>query len=139
MTNFSPLFEGKTPQEKKQLMDALMELGVLDDQDNMLQEQVARTQALQDRGAQNWGPGAAGPIGAGVDILGGILAARKQAQLRDERKGLLDKKRAGRKGFASFFDPSPYAEPPDVDRPRDFSAEPYGPLMEDGSFFRRQY
>lgn len=121
MNDFSSLFEGKTPEEQQQAMDALMELGILDEQDSGLQEQLAQVQALQSRGAQNYGGGVAGLLGAGSDILGAVLARRRADQLRGERKGLLDKKVAGRKRYAGLFgQPQPYQEPPDVEPPQMF-------------------
>lgn len=142
MQDISSLFAGKTPEEQQQAWDTLMELGILDEEDSDLQAQQAQVQALQSRGAQNYGPGAAGYIGAGADILGALLARKKSDELHRERQDLLQRKKAGRTRFGQMWAaPAPAYDPADgvadVDRPRDFGLEPAGPYMEDGSFFRK--
>lgn len=103
MDDFSQLFADMTPEEKEMALTQILGLGTLDEQDDMYQEQMAMADALAPKGPRNWGPGAAGPIGAIADVFGAGVNAYKQNQFMKERDKLLKDKVAGRREFAKIM------------------------------------
>lgn len=92
--------EGLSEEELQQLMD----LGVLDDQGNLLGEQLAQAQAVRNSpGPEGRDSGrvytAASPIEHAVHAWQGIKAGKDIEKIGQQQQGLLAEQGAGRKTF----------------------------------------
>jgi hypothetical protein len=111
------MFANMTPEQKTALMEQMIDVGAMDDEDRLMQEQAAMAAALGNEGPRNWGPGAAAPLGAISDVFGAFVKKHNADKSMDERKALLGKRGKGiGELMGAYFSPqpSPFASPDPV-------------------------
>lgn len=113
-------FSQMTPEQ----LDALMELGVLDDQDSQLQQQMAQAQALQQPSEHQYRTPAGALIGGLGNIFNAGMGGYQQTQIQKQQQDILDKKRKGRKLYAEMMlgrgqHGAPPSMPPMLEAPPD--------------------
>lgn len=99
-----------------ELLQRLLSLGTMDEQDAMLQEQLAQAEALaKPQGGYSTPTGAA--LGGLGNLLNGLTSKRKQGEIGRKREDLLKQKQALRSEFGGLFG---------------FGARPVAPVYPDG-------
>jgi len=87
-----------------EMLQQLMELGVLDEKGTLLQDQLAMAQALRAGvGKKQYSTGLGGALGAAGDILNTINAKRETDAIRQQQEQMLKEKATGRGQFAKLW------------------------------------
>ena len=122
MDNFEQLFAGKTPEERRAIMEQVVGLSGLEEKDELLQEQLAQASALMGQESPVYTNQWAGLLGAIGDVAKTGIAASRQRKLGGERQGIIDEQVKRRAMLADLLGQSgegaptssPFAFEPDV-------------------------
>lgn len=124
-----------------QQLQALMDMGVLDEQGSQLEEQMQQAQALAQAPGRRYETPAGAALGGLGDILRTGSAHAQEKDLRQKQDELLGKKTKGRKTFADLMlamQTGGMQANPGTTAPTDFS-QPMGPVLGTGSYGQGPY
>lgn len=81
-------------------LQKMLGLGTVDDQQALLQQQMAMAEALRQPDQRNYGS-VGGNIGAGIgNALGAFAGGMQQRDLMGQQRGLIDQRQGGREAYA---------------------------------------
>lgn len=103
------------PNIPPEVLEQLIALSTLDEQEDQLAQQMARIQALRDRGSQRHTTGTGAALGAIGDALGGVMGATRSMDMQRQMAELLRKKEAGRQQYADLMKPNDYSDVPELE------------------------
>lgn len=113
--SFEALFAGMTPEERQQAISQIVGLSGLSQEDELLQQQLARAEAMGAPSGRQYSTAIGAALGGAGDLIAGISSAKRAGDIGKQRKGLIDKGTAARERYAQLVGrpaPAPEQEEP---------------------------